>query len=50
LTGSKQAIREMFEIVFDQTYGKPIYSDKWLWGAWKIKQRTPSQALLWGKV
>jgi hypothetical protein len=28
LTGSKQAIREMFEIVFDQTYGKPIYSDK----------------------
>ena len=28
LTNSKQAIREMFETVFDQTYGKPIYSDK----------------------
>lgn len=28
LADSKQAIREMFEIVFDQTYGKPIYSDK----------------------
>ena len=28
LDNSKQAIREMFETVFDNKYGKPVFSEK----------------------